>query len=692
MSGMLRKAIYTVVMLAVALTAAGKEVKKSYYFQRADEAYKQQNYDEVIRFGKLGVEENPKDGYCWALLAEIYSKRSQAQYAEALEAADKALKFIDKKDTEWRAFMIAIKGDVYYKVGDYATAKIAYRQAMMIDKNRIDYPIEYADVCYELGEYEEGVATYEATLDADPSVIYAFVELARGYYYLGRQADAKRACKMAQVLSNDENYASYYLLAKMAAEDGHLSLACRQMARGMNIQGNGSPEGLDTLLYLCKPLMDAAITNETEKSKTDPKTQLFLTGYYNGANHYLPMLYHLHLAERYGQDRKQLLSAYAWAYNCMGESDKAIAMVEEQMASDTASTENAAYYYNFLADVYRGKGQADKALEYSLREHEAAPDKGDCYRMAGRAYIMSGDLDKALVYMDSAVMTVTEYQMPTALFNRGEVYRLMGNEEKAMSDFREAMAYRTTQNDDRSTFVYVDALLGNREAVDHFADSVKNDVRYNKHADYYHLLSAYALLHDKERTLDCIDAYCYNGHRDVNELRNYFRLSWLRDDPDFVALLDKWETVRQAELRKLDQLLAGDEESNAVTELPFTMEGGVYQVKCVINGLPLYFVFDTGAADVTISSVEADFMLKNGYLTDADFMGKQNYVTATGEIHEGTVINLREVRVGDVVLNDVKASVVKSQSAPLLLGQSVFRRFGTLEVDNRNSIIRFKKQ
>ena len=84
-------------------------------------------------------------------------------------------------------------------------------------------------------------------------------------------------------------------------------------------------------------------------------------------------------------------------------------------------------------------------------------------------------------------------------------------------------------------------------------------------------------------------------------------------------------------------------------------------------------------------------MLKNGYLTESDFMGKQNFVTATGEIHEGTIINLREVRVGDIVLTNIKASVVKNQNAPLLLGQSVFRRFGKVEVDNNSSVIRFVK-
>ena len=208
---------------------------------------------------------------------------------------------------------------------------------------------------------------------------------------------------------------------------------------------------------------------------------------------------------------------------------------------------------------------------------------------------------------------------------------------------------------------------------------------------FFHVFSAWSLLHDKANTLRYLEKYFAGGHRLISDIRTHYRMQWLNDDADYQVLLDKWEAIRQDEVRTLHELLSDEESTDELTELPFTMDGGVCKVKCVINGLPLYFVFDTGASDVSISSVEANFMLKNGYLTDADFLGKQNYITATGEIHEGTIINLREVRIGDIVLKDVKASVVKSQAAPLLLGQSVFRRFGTLEVDNKASVIRFHK-
>ena len=123
-------------------------------------------------------------------------------------------------------------------------------------------------------------------------------------------------------------------------------------------------------------------------------------------------------------------------------------------------------------------------------------------------------------------------------------------------------------------------------------------------------------------------------------------------------------------------------------EVPFTKDGGVCKVKCIINNLPLHFIFDTGASDVSISSVEATFMLKNDYLSSSDIIGRQNYMTADGNITEGTVINLRDVKLGEIHLKDIKASVVKNQSAPLLLGQSVFSKLGKIEIDNDNKVLK----
>lgn len=121
---------------------------------------------------------------------------------------------------------------------------------------------------------------------------------------------------------------------------------------------------------------------------------------------------------------------------------------------------------------------------------------------------------------------------------------------------------------------------------------------------------------------------------------------------------------------------------------PFTRQGGVCEVQCSINELPLYFFFDTGASDVTISQAEATFMMKNKYLDAFDIIGRQNNMTAKGDITEGMVSNLRSIKFGDAVLSNVRASVVMSQRTPLLLGRSEMARLGKIEIGNSRKMLK----
>ena len=128
---------------------------------------------------------------------------------------------------------------------------------------------------------------------------------------------------------------------------------------------------------------------------------------------------------------------------------------------------------------------------------------------------------------------------------------------------------------------------------------------------------------------------------------------------------------------------------HAQQRIPMQLESsGIYTIPCEVNGLKLRFVFDTGAADVHLSLVEAAFMLKNGYLSDKDVIGSKAYRTASGDIVAGTVVNLKKITIGELELENVHASVVKGQTAPLLLGQSALSRIGKIEIDNLRQAIR----
>ena len=117
---------------------------------------------------------------------------------------------------------------------------------------------------------------------------------------------------------------------------------------------------------------------------------------------------------------------------------------------------------------------------------------------------------------------------------------------------------------------------------------------------------------------------------------------------------------------------------------------GVYYIPITVDGIDMEFVFDTGASAISISSVEAALLLKQGELTRDDVLGQQQMVDATGRISVGAVVNLKTVTIGEVTLRNVEATVVDNIGAPLLLGQSALSKFGKISIDYDNNTIEFR--
>ncbi len=134
-----------------------------------------------------------------------------------------------------------------------------------------------------------------------------------------------------------------------------------------------------------------------------------------------------------------------------------------------------------------------------------------------------------------------------------------------------------------------------------------------------------------------------------------------------------------------------NDEFNGETIIKMENNNGVKYIWVEINGLKLKFIFDTGASSICISSAEANVLYRQGTLKKEDILDIQYFQDATGNISAGTRINLRTVKIGEKVLQNIEATVIDNLEAPLLLGQTALEEFGEISIDNKNNTITFKQ-
>ena len=262
----------------------------------------------------------------------------------------------------------------------------------------------------------------------------------------------------------------------------------------------------------------------------------------------------------------------------------------------------------------------------------------------------------------------------------------MGNDDLAKADYAKVLEVQKDTMD--VSIAYAQLNLGNKEkAIQAIEAILKADESKGK---LYDASCIYSLMGEKEKAIEYLEKSLKKGWRAFEHMEHDTDLDNIRDMQQYKDLVEQYKALLEKELSDNGSQGAKNDGNTekTVSEVPFTKEGGVCKVKCQVNGLPLHFVFDTGASDVSISLVEASFMLKNGYLSASDIVGRQHYLDANGNITEGTIVNIKKVNFGGFDLTNVRASVVGNQKAPLLLGQSVLGKLGKIEIDNTKKVLR----
>lgn len=668
--------VLLLLMIAPVLATAENKKEESYNYKRGVELLLEEgDLDRGLEYLHKEVADHKTNGYAFLWIGRTYYQ--QKKYGLALEGISKAIKYLEK-DSEKLAnayyhraltyqelgedekmlqdLASSIKynpseldpyktrGDYYFNIEDFEKAKEDYTQIITLSPGDIFGHISLGQTDYMQEQFEKAIEKYNYALKLDPDYLYAY----------SFRADAEFSLKKYKEALED--------VFKVLQKDHYESFA-----------GDVFKRLADTVPTMVQMKLKAMM-------KTEP------------SENFWPILSGAMCAK--SKHKKEAIMWYEKAFDI----------------------EPMPHIGSWLSDCYQAVGNYPKAL--SWLNWELAQDSTDYYLMANRvileddmgmkkeAFLHVNELidmypeyyfgyyrrgwmkDKNHVSIEEAIADYSiaidlnpEYQY--TYLSRGQCYWQLGQNDLAESDYRKCLELDSIGHDPICT-MYASFYLGDTIRALVLKDSI---LAIDPEENSYDVACLYSLMDSTALAMIYLRQSFEGGKSNFAHARRDQDLTNLRKLPEFDALLLEFEQLRAEEASAMEEVpdaLSLTKQTN----VPFTKEGGVLSVKCKINSLPLHFVFDTGASDISISSVEATFMLKNGYLTQEDISGKAYYMNANGEISEGTIIRLHEVNFGGLILKDVKASVCKNQKAPLLLGQSALQKLGKIEIDYEQKIIR----
>lgn len=675
--------------IAVLLTACtmalpgfsqSREDNRPYNLQKAYEVLQNDHdEDQALKLLSDQIKSTPDNVECWLLMCRIY--RNQKEYGRAMSSVNEAIRvnkpkksgFVNSTLYWWKS---SVYDDMDNNEQEIEWLKKALDAARKDNKENVqNISFDLGQAYYETKKYDESDAVYRQMVKEDETDQAAMTGLARNMIQREDYAGAVRMLDASQKYGDD--YSETYRFRSEAYDKmGETDKAIDDALLWFEKDEDAYDSAIIKLMMKHRTYAIAKAKTNMKSSDSKDAWRVLLFSIYEEAGEYENAIKEYDsLEEDYGKD-EYIYAHRADCYDKLGLTDMALSEIEKAI-------ELEADYSNICSKggILRTAGRYAEAIEVFDQAIEVDPLYAFAYYAKGWCHELSGDDDKAMECYDLGIDLDKEYAYIYLM--RGQIHLKRGDKIKAEEDFNTVLQLDTVVTDG-SCRQYALHFLGRDDEADEWMQKLINDEPYDM-GHYYDKACLYSRMGRTDEAVKALETALEMGYCAFPHIENDDDMDAIRGRDDFRALIVKYKEKLATRIEKMGIDMTAVKEEQ-ITEVPITRKaGGTFNVDCSVNGLALNMIFDTGASDVSISKVEADFMLKNNYLSMSDIKGKQYYQTADGGISEGTVITLKEVRIGDAVLHNVDASVVKSQKAPLLLGESVLQKFGTFTVDNINS-------
>lgn len=676
-----------VILFAVAATVTAQvknERPTSYNYLRGVEAIQSQNNTEALEYLNKEIEENPKNGYAYSWIAML--RAQQEEYGKALSSANLSLKYLPKKDSEYVYFAYETRARVYVELEDTTSALADYTQAIKVLPEKEDAYEKRAQLYYEQKNYDLADADYQKMINLDEGDVMGYMGIGRNKNAQELWDDAIKQFDFVAKLHSD--YSSVYAFrAESYIGKKDWDKATDDLLTALKIDSNNKA------FYLMQDLNDVPFAKMKAKfqiqSSKEPNSEKW--PYYLGIIHERKQLYSQAI-RFYEEANKRDLSAYtleriANCYDDDGQYDMCLKTLEKALDMEP----NRRSLLSMKANTLYELGRTKEAIEQWDSILIKYPDYDWGYYRRGWFKEGINDIEGAIEDFTISITLDPEYSY--AYESRANMYDKQGKAELARADYEKMIELEPTPEDYKISMYAYQALGNNEKAIEIMDTILMRDS--TRAGAYYEAACLYSRMKRVDEALDYLEKCLNMGYKRFAHIEIDHDMDNLRELPKFKEMIARYK--KEAE-KKTGSSTDHSENNNStkedIIEIPFTKDSNsnLCNVKCSINDLPLYFIFDTGASDVSLSQVEATFMMKNGYISKQDVIGNAYFSDAVGNVNVGTIINLRKVDFGGMELTNVKASVVKNQKAPLLLGQSILGRLGKIEIDNGNRVLRITQK
>jgi peptidoglycan-associated lipoprotein len=126
--------------------------------------------------------------------------------------------------------------------------------------------------------------------------------------------------------------------------------------------------------------------------------------------------------------------------------------------------------------------------------------------------------------------------------------------------------------------------------------------------------------------------------------------------------------------------------------IPAEIKEGKAKATCYVNSKTLKFILEPNSDTIKISYDQAMRYLKEAIFTVGDFDLKESAINEKdGTIIDGAIVFFRTLQIGDEMIENVEAKVVKGQKDALIIGSNVFiEEFGKYRLDEKEQKLIFE--